>query len=1442
MHKSSFISLLLILTLGLPAGGEVIVYEAAPTPQYNFDSQDSYRTALARPRRDELVGERIVIGGTWYEYQSNGCLGKTIVLDADGGSHIVWTNGFNADWANCERHTFYNYVVDAEAQFEAGVAVDNLARGGFCNITHHNRLGAIPVQHATQDGVVWTFFAIDDELGAGEFTLFRPPRIGGDEMIWPRGAVDRQGRVHTLARTRNEAGLPVALQYVGAALNDDDEWQYTQPRNVRNMKGLAYVCAASRVSNRISLVFPSPIYPEGENARWSGVTAEGAANNNILVFESANGVDFPWDNPINATQVLRPNPNANQNSPFYQGDTLRPVMFVDACYDNDDNLHIVFSSVVLWEQIDPNASPGWVAGRYDEKRNMIWHWDRESNLITLVASGRWTTDGNVGNWKQNLSYPSIAVDEDGNLYCVFTLFPERGDRSAAGFVCGEIYAAKSVDNGMTWAAPINLTDTHSNNAGAGECNSECWSSLAEVVDEFLHITYVYDRDAGGVPQDEGVATNNQVMYHRVEREEIPSEPRLLGRDFHIGLPPQIQMPMAEIMAVAVPGDEAGVADWTIRNTAEEGIGLHFRLTASEAIRDMVAFEPSALRLAPGGEARVAVRFTPEEQGEFEGTILVEHNAPNIRSPIELPFLGLGAAGYGELTGRVTDLATGNPVANAQINLNPGRYAAVSDDEGYYIFENLPAYQYTLTTTFADYLPFTNEVEIAVDERAVLNIPLRFATFELSHGRIEISVSVDDEFDARYSAFNRGNGPINYRSALIFPGGGNLDPWTLRESIPVGQIVSNTRICSAIFLDDFFYIAGGNSGGQNINYIYVFDREGREVRRFQQPVNSLWGFRDLAWDGRLLWGGDTRTLYGIDLQGQLIARFDTPINPVRGVAWDPDRQAFWVCDLRTPVVAVTREGREIARLRQPDTTRIYGLAYLPSDPDSFPLYIFNSNENTGHPLEIMKCNPVNNQIRSVRDLVGPNDARSGGIEFSTDYDPYSVVALAGWQANPDAIAVYQVAARTDWVSLEPLAGTIDAQGRQEFTLHLNTTGLPVEAAFDVTVRTEHNGRRGFIELPVHLVVTEEGGVTQRRLEFGFGWNLVSLNIEPDSANIAGLTRPLVENGALLMVKDSRGRFYNPARNFINIPRWNSSEGYLFKLARPAELDVIGIGIGYDRPIALAEGWQMAAYYPRTPVAAPEALEGLDDNLIIAKNGAGDFYLPEFDFCNMAPLREGQGYQIKVRRGCELVYRLGGGMVNYIAGEKPQHFTLPTAGDENMSVLLLNVPAEIIEIAVGAGSVDIAGAGARDDAGRIGLAVWNSGFDEGEPLVFSGWDGQDERGLSVEWRHGAGFYQTDAIAVGDVLWNCSLPNDYALHPPYPNPFNAAAQIRFDLPARASVRIGLFDISSREIVRIAAGVYLAGAHCLTLNGSLLPSGIYYLRLDAAGRSLLVKAVVIK
>lgn len=105
---------------------------------------------------------------------------------------------------------------------------------------------------------------------------------------------------------------------------------------------------------------------------------------------------------------------------------------------------------------------------------------------------------------------------------------------------------------------------------------------------------------------------------------------------------------------------------------------------------------------------------------------------------------------------------------------------------------------------------------------------------------------------------------------------------------------------------------------------------------------------------------------------------------------------------------------------------------------------------------------------------------------------------------------------------------------------------------------------------------------------------------------------------------------------------------------------------------------------------------------------------------------------------------------------------------------------------------------------------------------------------------GFGQTNEMNSAVV------PNDFGLKPAYPNPFNPSTHLTFTLPEAANITLRAFNVMGQEVNTILEGRYEAGEHTITWNAenskSALPTGVYFVRLDALGRTSLQKVVLIK
>ena len=89
---------------------------------------------------------------------------------------------------------------------------------------------------------------------------------------------------------------------------------------------------------------------------------------------------------------------------------------------------------------------------------------------------------------------------------------------------------------------------------------------------------------------------------------------------------------------------------------------------------------------------------------------------------------------------------------------------------------------------------------------------------------------------------------------------------------------------------------------------------------------------------------------------------------------------------------------------------------------------------------------------------------------------------------------------------------------------------------------------------------------------------------------------------------------------------------------------------------------------------------------------------------------------------------------------------------------------------------------------------------------------------------------------------LPHRYSLGQNFPNPFNPATTINFDLPAAGEVRIAVYDLLGREIAVLVQEKKPAGSHSVRFDGAGFASGVYFYRLDAGNFSRVRRMVLLQ
>ena len=103
-------------------------------------------------------------------------------------------------------------------------------------------------------------------------------------------------------------------------------------------------------------------------------------------------------------------------------------------------------------------------------------------------------------------------------------------------------------------------------------------------------------------------------------------------------------------------------------------------------------------------------------------------------------------------------------------------------------------------------------------------------------------------------------------------------------------------------------------------------------------------------------------------------------------------------------------------------------------------------------------------------------------------------------------------------------------------------------------------------------------------------------------------------------------------------------------------------------------------------------------------------------------------------------------------------------------------------------------------------------------------------------------TDTAVVAESSLQGPLPARAVLYPPYPNPFNSLAHIRFAVPERTVVRLEVFDILGQRVDVVVNEVLDAGSHTATFAGAHLASGVYIVRLAIPGEELTRRVALVR
>ncbi len=90
--------------------------------------------------------------------------------------------------------------------------------------------------------------------------------------------------------------------------------------------------------------------------------------------------------------------------------------------------------------------------------------------------------------------------------------------------------------------------------------------------------------------------------------------------------------------------------------------------------------------------------------------------------------------------------------------------------------------------------------------------------------------------------------------------------------------------------------------------------------------------------------------------------------------------------------------------------------------------------------------------------------------------------------------------------------------------------------------------------------------------------------------------------------------------------------------------------------------------------------------------------------------------------------------------------------------------------------------------------------------------------------------------------SLPEFISMYSAYPNPFNSTTTIRYGLPYPSNISLQIYNPFGQRIGTLFEGFQHPGIHTTMLSVANLPSGLYFVQLEAAGELFTQKVMLVR
>lgn len=440
--------------------------------------------------------ETDTIGGTTYDWQANGCTYRMIYNDTVLGVHATWMFSASNDPAFPDRSMRYNFYDNSTNQWsfnqgsnfmDWGVNVYN-QRTGYGSLDVNPQTGCAYIS-GHQGSSIYPIVARDVSPGTGTFEECSGTGTPSASHLWPIVALDANGKSHIACLDD-----PGRNSIFYTTVDPWCTWGTPVQVSVTNPMFSDQQMAVSRRSSKILIDW---IYAE------SGVNPP-----DPLYYRLSTDGGTTWGDEIQLEYPPAFTPGSDTMASFH-------LSGGSVIWDNNDNFHITTNIMPVTDQGYIIPAEIW---DYCPANTPAW------NKITRAVCKDSNLMAAVGYNTMYAARPQLAQDKDNNFYCVWEQFDSSNVEEVTSLLRSDVFGAASRDGGLTWTNAVKLT--------VSDASSHRFPSVAQLVDDNLHIVYEQDLQAGFIVQTEGSFTNNPIVYMSVPKTifvsgvaEGPSQPR-----------------------------------------------------------------------------------------------------------------------------------------------------------------------------------------------------------------------------------------------------------------------------------------------------------------------------------------------------------------------------------------------------------------------------------------------------------------------------------------------------------------------------------------------------------------------------------------------------------------------------------------------------------------------------------------------------------------------------------------------------------------------------------------------------------------------------------------------------------------------------------------------------------------------------------------------------